>query len=160
MSASEFETENRALNERVLSIGFTGSRMGMSQPQDQVFRLLLQERVRNYRVKRFVHGGAVGADEQADRIAKEFRIPIVIRPASEDRYLYWREKNDGIARAIHSPEEPLDRNRQIVESVQEMFATPRQMTEMLRSGTWMTIRHSRRQEVPLIIILPDGSLGK
>ena len=141
-----------------ITIGFTGTRMGMSREQKQVFQLLIEKHAKQYEIKRFVHGGAVGADEQADTIAVELGIPITVRPGSDDRYLYWIEKNDGVVRAVYSPERPLDRNQLIVEQVSEMFATPGHMNEILRSGTWSTIRYTRRCEKVLTIIYPDGSI--
>jgi hypothetical protein len=141
-------------------IGFTGSRMGMTQSQRKVFTITIRDRIHEGAIQKFVHGGAIGADENADLIVSQWGIPIVVRPASNDRCLFWIEKGDGIVRAVHSVELPLERNRQIVESVREMIATPAQMKEMQRSGTWMTIRHSRRKEVPVTIIYPDGTLGQ
>jgi len=141
-----------------ITIGFTGTRMGMSREQQRVFRLSMQEYAQRYQIERFVHGGADGADEQADEIAVELGIPITIRPGSDDRYLYWIEKNDGIVRAVYGTEKPLDRNQLIVEQVSEMFATPGHRHEILRSGTWSTIRYTRRCEKQLTIIYPDGSI--
>jgi len=142
-----------------INIGFTGTRMGMSREQQRVFQELIEKRTKQYQIKRFVHGGAIGADEQADQIVCELGIPITVRPGSDDRYLYWVEKDDGVVRAVYSPEKPLDRNQLIVDSVTEMFATPVQMTEINRSGTWATIRYTRKRDKLLTIIYPDGSLS-
>lgn len=52
---------------------------------------------------------------------------------------------------------PLIRNHDIVNNVELMIACPFETTEQLRSGTWATIRYTRKQKKHLIIIWPDGT---
>jgi len=37
-----------------------------------------------------------------------------------------------------------------------MIATPGEVDEQLRSGTWSTVRFARKQGKPVHVILPDG----
>jgi hypothetical protein len=52
----------------------------------------------------------------------------------------------------------LDRNQAIANEIDMLVATPQESEEVNRSGTWATIRRTRKQEKPVLIINPDGSL--
>jgi hypothetical protein len=54
------------------------------------------------------------------------------------------------------------RNRHIVDEVDLMFAKQLQNEEIVRSGTWCTIRYAARSKVKrlLVIVWPDGTIEK
>jgi hypothetical protein len=43
----------------------------------------------------------------------------------------------------------------VVES-ELLIATPKEVKEQLRSGTWATVRRARKVGIPIILITPDG----
>jgi len=57
-----------------------------------------------------------------------------------------------------SPKDYLARNHNIVLETQELIATPFQAEEILRSGTWATIRFAKKLKRKVTIILPSGEL--
>lgn len=132
-------------------IGFTGTRKGMTEMQKTTFSKLLHE----LKASRFIHGDCVGADEQAHLAAIETGVPVRIRPctlSSQRAFVKgYDEETD--------PRPPLERNKDIVHEAQIMVACPSGFNEEMRSGTWSTIRYSRRVKKPLIIVWPDGSKG-
>jgi hypothetical protein len=151
-------------NTNPLWIGFTGIRNGMTPPQKHRFVELIDARLKliPHILVNFVHGGAIGADEEADELFSDIiynnsmSYNIIVWPASEARWRYWRKKH--VTHTIMPPEDPLVRNRKIVDQVEQMYATPAEMSEVLRSGTWATIRYTKSQDKALTIIFPDGSV--
>jgi hypothetical protein len=149
-------------NTKPVRIGFTGTRNGMTPHQKHRFVELIDARVKLYDLVYFVHGGAIGADEEADELFSDviynnsMSYNIIVWPASEARWRYWRKKH--VTHTIMPPEDPLVRNRKIVDQVEQMYATPAEMSEVIRSGTWATIRYTRSQDKSLTIIFPDGSV--
>lgn len=133
--------------------GFTGTRKGMTNAQKEVLRDFLRK------ATSFRHGNCIGSDELAHFLFREFhpRGRIIIHPATtgskqsiltkDDPYCDWME-----------PLPPLSRNRVIVLSSNLLLATPETEKEVLRSGTWATIRFARQQKRPHVIIYPEGSL--
>lgn len=65
-----------------------------------------------------------------------------------------------VADIIEPTRPPLARNRCMVERVGLVVAVPAQEGEVLRSGTWATVRHARRRGRPRILIGPDGSVRR
>jgi hypothetical protein len=47
---------------------------------------------------------------------------------------------------------PLARNTCIVLNCEHLIAAPKEDSEVLRSGTWSTIRRARKEHKPLIIL--------
>jgi hypothetical protein len=113
----------------IQSVGFTGTRQGMSHEQKMQLRLLLRSILGG--TKTFNHGGAIGADRQAASLVKLFvpRVDAVCFPAGRD---------------------PLGRNRKIVAASQILIAAPATDEEIIRSGTWATVRYARAAGIPVI----------
>lgn len=101
----------------------------------------------------FHHGDCIGADNQAAKGARLAGFRIIGHPpaVSAKRAFFPSDELWPVA-------DYLVRNRAIVNQSQEMLATPGEMTEQLRSGTWSTIRFARRIGKPCHVILPDGRL--
>ena len=122
-----------------MNIGFTGTRKGMTRDQRDVLMGLM--RARRGLVTAFHHGGAAGADREAATLASTYGWPVVPHlPAG------------------HRSEDYLARNREIVDASDELIATPGDMGEELRSGTWATIRYARRRRKMVTVVWPDGTL--
>lgn len=115
----------------------------------------------------FHHGDCVGADKEAHEIADALGLTIIIHPPEDEKKRAFCGRNKSFE---HRPPKPyLTRNREIVDECQQLLACPSQLSEITRSGTWMTIRYSRsiRSDKPKhgpehsqdpLILYPDGSV--
>ena len=59
---------------------------------------------------------------------------------------------------VHQPLPPLERNGNIVANSEALLACPETAEEVVRSGTWATIRKARKHGLPIYLILPDGTI--
>lgn len=126
---------------------FTGTQDGMSGIQLKNLEALLDR----LNLASFHHGCCIGADEEAHEIAYALEIPIYGYPC------------DITAKVAQIPREqfhwygehkaPLDRNKDIITASDFLIACPKTHTEELRSGTWATIRHARKMQIPVIILV-------
>lgn len=138
------------------TIGFTGTRRGLSCAQIQRLRLVLA-RFRDEHAARsghvvFLHGDCIGADAEADAIAAELGIARECRPCTFGHYRAYTR-----ARVVGDVLPPMERNRQIVHQAQYMIACPPNRTQIRQgSGTWATVRFSERACRSLEIIYPEG----
>ena len=65
------------------------------------------------------------------------------------------------AKQIAEPKAPMQRNRDIVADADVMIACPPNYVEIKRgSGTWATIKFTRRAKKPLYIVFPNGKIQK
>ena len=131
-------------------IGFTGTRRGMTRKQRVLLEALLESDDGE-----FHHGLCIGADEQAHEIAIRQGYRIIGHPP-ENRFNAMTVI-EGFA-AIRPNAPYLMRNRMIVKETDRLIATPGEMIDTLRSGTWSTIRYAEKLKRPVSIILPDGEL--
>lgn len=134
-------------------IGFTGTQSGMTTEQQLRVQIIVFE----LGTTDASHGDCVGSDDQFDQIAIELGLRRHIRPSTLEAKRAWCFVADGDV--LHPPKPPLIRNRDIVDEVEAMIATPKEMIETLRSGTWATIRYARKQGKPVHIVWPDGSVS-
>ncbi len=119
-----------------MKVGFTGTRQGMSQNQKEQFVLKLFE----LGVTEFHHGDCIGADADAHDIVREFfpEVKIIIHPP-EKRYTRAFKKGD-----FNHPLKPyIERDRNIVDDSEHLIGSPLDV-EVIRSGTWTTIRYARK----------------
>jgi hypothetical protein len=133
-----------------MRVGFTGTQQGMTDAQkEQVLRILAE-----YHVDEFHHGDCIGADEEFHNIVAETfgNENIIIHPPSAQQKRAfckggkWRK-----------PKAYLDRNFDIVDETDILIATPKEDHEVLRSGTWATIRYGRKDSgYHVYCIYPDG----
>jgi len=113
-----------------MKIAFTGTRRGMTNSQisqlKEIFSIL-----REAGSVEFHHGAAVGADSEAATLAADFGFNIEEHPAGKN---------------------PLDRNHDIIRYATLLIAAPAQNQEILRSGTWATIRYARTAHIPVCML--------
>jgi len=108
-----------------------------------------------------IHGGARGADEIMDAVARLYNLLSVdIYPCDPKRYEYWKRKILDDITTIHDLHLPLVRNRIIARECDRLIAMPKEMHEVLRSGTWSTVRYTRGYKKPITIIYPDGRIER
>ena len=138
-----------------LIVGITGSSYGATQrQQDSLRQLFVWLRPGGLR-----HGDCVGADAQGHDIYREVMGPnrnhayVLIHPPRDHRLRAGKIGNT-------FKELPyLERDKYIAGCVAGfrtdlLIAMPRQPREVLRSGTWATVRYARRAGTPVIILLP------
>lgn len=124
-------------------IGFTGTRKGMSNSQWHTVREFLLDGEIEY----VVHGMCVGADRDFHFCVRELRpeCKIVGLPCNI-KALVADVKCD----ITHPPQPPLVRNRVIVAKSDVLIACP-EGSEVLRSGTWATVRYARQAGIKIVI---------
>lgn len=136
-----------------MHVGFTGTQKGMTPAQYGT----LSELVAGWGSGLvFHHGDCVGADAQAHELVRALQPGARIHghPPSNSSKRSWR-----IFDSIQHPRSYLARNRDIVDACTLLVATPAQPQEVLRSGTWATVRYARGwRHKRLIVIRPDGEM--
>jgi hypothetical protein len=140
-----------------MEVSFTGTQIGMAKPQHRAFGELLLE----IRPHTFRHGICVGADAQAHLLVRMLANCIIVgHPGITKDGRKWK-RDDFIQQNcdwVEAPEEFLKRNHRMVDMSELLIATPKEDHEILRSGTWATIRYARKINKKVTIILPDGTL--
>lgn len=133
-----------------MRIGFTGTKKGMNVVQVAE----IENFVKILSPTEAHHGDCVGADFQFHTVCFEFSVPIFVHPPLNPKYRAGASNYH----AIMEPEEYLVRDRRIVDSVDYMLAAPFTNMEVLRSGTWSTIRYATDVGRRLSIVYPDGGI--
>lgn len=146
--------------ENDLHVGFTGTRQGMTRKQADECKDLLSRIRRDTDLNQwagtyrafFHHGDCIGADAEAHCIASELVFPhygIIIHPPTNQKMM---ANCKGAERM--KPKPYLERNHDIVDASTILIATPETEEEVLRSGTWATVRYARRQNMVVKILNP------
>jgi len=137
-------------------VGFTGTQKGMTDSQKLIFDAVIIE-LDSIGFAEFHHGDCVGADKDAHdsvlALAKYLDSPVktVLHPPKKKAKRAFCSADES-----RKPLSYLARNQEIVNSVDIIVATPAEKKEIVRSGTWATIRRARKQDKPVLIINPDG----
>ena len=128
-----------------MKVGFTGTQEGMSQHQKEQFVLKMLE----LHPTEFHHGDCIGADSDAHDIVREFfpNVKIVIYPPISTKKRAFKQGDE-----FKEPESYITRDYKIVDAVEILIGTPKQNQEVIRSGTWTTIRYARRTGKSHIIL--------
>jgi hypothetical protein len=136
-------------------IGFTGTREGLTDTQ----HLKLWEAIKRSGAKKAHHGCAIGADEEFALLAGSGLDPgrvIVGHPSNIPSQTSARALS--VCDEVKPARPPLDRNEDIVDACDVLFACPAGPLEIMRSGTWATVRHARKRGKPIVLFYPDGSV--
>lgn len=134
-----------------MDIGFTGTQLGCTAQQKATVRRLLIE----MDPEGVAHGDCIGADAEFHAIALQLGKWIRIHPPYKgSKRAYCEEWNE-----ILPGKDYLDRNKDIVNGVDYLIACPEGDEEVLRSGTWSTVRYARKVGVPVIVVNPDGKVA-
>lgn len=134
-------------------LGFTGTQTGMTPAQQATFRKLITRLAPD----EFRHGDCVGSDAEAHYIVRELNLSIKIvgHPPINRTKRALCQFDEALP-----VEDYLPRNRKIVASSDELFATPENYVPKIRSGTWTTVRYANAANKPVTVIWPDGSFTK
>jgi hypothetical protein len=131
--------------------GFTGTRAGMTAVQHD----WCKRWTRDVHPLVWRHGGAYGSDTQLHAIWKDTKYPskVFVYPADDKRRRQVLHQKDVFVEQVM---DPLVRNEIIVDKSTLLLATPHTQHEIIRSGTWHTIRCAIRAGKPVIIVWPNG----
>ena len=120
----------------------------MAPRQHKAVRQLL------WNVQQLHLGDCIGADAEAYEEAVRLGIKTVGHPpdnASKRAFCEYDEERP--------PKPYLARNRDIVmEGIDGLIAAPKEFVEVLRSGTWATVRYARKAGRRIWIVMPDGTI--
>lgn len=126
-------------------IGITGTREGMTDSQMlAVGRFLLEH------TGEFHHGDCVGVDVQAARIAQSLNYLTVSHPP-EDSSMRAGHLSD----TILAPLGYLERDREIVDSVEILMVVPKEKEWQSKGGTWYTHDYAKKRGVPVVMFYPE-----
>lgn len=141
-----------------ISIGFTGTRWGMTPQQSDAVWSLIAECHRGEKFNAH-HGDCVGSDEQFHELCRRAgRLGyVIVHPGPHPEYA---SQAGCLGDERHDPLPHMLRNLRIVAASTVMIATPAEMSKQPRGGTWATIRMARKAGKPLAIAWPDGSVTK
>ena len=136
------------------SIGFTGTRAGLTAGQVRTLQRELRFMMDYRNAEIFRHGDCKGSDEAAHNIAIEAGYKVVLHPPTDITIRAfcnrpWR---------VMLCEPYQERKKTIVIRSSLLIACPRQEKEIVRSETWWTIRFARELDKNIMIILPSGDL--
>lgn len=130
--------------------GFTGTQKGMTPQQSEKLRQLLQQ----LNVGVLNHGKCIGADEEADAIAQALGIHTRAFPGDNE----GKQAECEGAEVVQEPKANLERNQDIVNKSYILIAAPESEKEIMRSGTWTTVRRGRKKGMTIYFVMPDGSV--
>lgn len=145
------------------NLGFTGSRDGLTKPQHEALRGLLDAFIAEQAattpdtVPQFHHGDCVGADALSGDAAHDAGYEMHIHPPNIGTlraYCFNRYQA-----TVYEALPYLVRNKNIVDSTNILVATPNG-PETTRSGTWSTVRYARKKSKEIWIVYPDGHVAK
>lgn len=139
-----------------MDLGFSGTQKGMTEPQaEQVWGMIAAIALIYGQKVNAHHGLCVGADYQFHVMCRGFVIPIIGHPPVNKSKVAKFNMLDFAY--LWDDKDYLDRNTDIVDCSTAFIATPGEMEEQLRSGTWSTIRKAKRKGIRGSIVFPDGS---
>ena len=133
-----------------MKVSFTGTKNGMTDYQHTRLLEVLSELCLEKGVEEFHHGVCVGADEEAHAVALCFKIPVILHPPIDQKSM----AKCLMAKEVREPKPYLVRNRDIVDEGDLLIAAPATKWEVLRSGTWATVRYARKKNKVIIFIWP------
>ena len=138
-----------------MKIGFTGTRRGMTQAQLEVVRRILGAQDRYCELH---HGDCIGADDQADEIAIEFDMYVIVHPPVSDALracCFWKRGRERINHIERGPKPYHERNRAIVDETDFLIAAPASLAT--GGGTWYTINYALEVGKNVYAVMPDGT---
>jgi hypothetical protein len=135
---------------KTLNIGFTGTQKGMTDFQCLTVGNFLRIYEREPTELWFLQGDCIGADHEASFMAYGMGYKIWTFPPIHSSKRAWMKSD-----RMETPREYLTRNHNIVKACDMLVAAPAEDTEVLRSGTWATIRYAKKLDVHTFIVYPD-----
>jgi len=145
---------------KVIKLGFTGTRYGMTSEQlDALVTAFESLRQCGLVVGDAHEGWCVGADEQFITAVRLAMPHATIHHHPCDMKALQSKEPPQPEDIVHEEKPPLKRNQDIVDVCDLLIAAPREMEEVQRSGTWSTLRRAVKAGKDTILIRPDGSMS-
>jgi hypothetical protein len=141
-------------------VGFTGTQRGMTPAQRLMFEAVIAK-LDSLGISEFHHGDCIGSDKEAHEAVSTLSaffkssVKIILHPPNKRSKRAFCSADE-----LRKPLSYLDRNQEIVNSTDVLIATPAEEVEVLRSGTWSTIRRARKQNKIILIINPCGECSE
>lgn len=135
----------------MIAVGFTGSRGGLTSAQGDALAVVLSNMLLKEGARQLHHGDCIGSDASAARIARNLGYRTVAHPPANPRLRAHAPADD-----VRKPLPYKERDRAIVAVTLALIACPATDYEVLRSGTWYTVRRAREAGRRLIVIGPTG----
>ncbi len=132
-----------------MNVGFTGTQCGLTPAQ----RTQLIEVLKSFGPLQhtFHHGDCVGADATAHDLARDEGYQIVRHPPLNPKHRAFCVEGEQRERKRY-----LTRNHDVVDESDVLIACPYQPREVIRSGTWATVRYAKKVNKLVILVLPSG----
>jgi hypothetical protein len=131
-----------------MKIGMTGTRNDITEMAQKTLINFLN----NNKINEVHHGDCVGADNTFHNICLAFNIKIIIHPPDDNKMRSFCKSD-----TILPTKKYIKRNHDIVDVSDMLIAFPPTKEELLRSGTWSTIRYAKKKNKKIFIIFPDGT---
>lgn len=134
-------------------LGFTGTREGMTNLQESAVAAIIWRIGIKQGIVEAHHGDCLGADAQFHAMIRQDspETTIVGHPPSKPDLRAYCDCDE-----LREPKPYLVRNADIVRESDEMVATPKEMVEQFKGGTWFTIHEAKRQGKRCLIVWPNG----
>lgn len=135
-------------------VGFTGTREGLTAPQEVALRELLGLLQPN----QFHHGDARGADALAATICNNMKLrpTIICHPPLRSAMRAFTLFND----KSYPKDDYHPRNRNIVHCSDLLVACPQLVRKRQdKGGTWYTIKFAEKQGRSVYAVWPDGTVS-
>jgi hypothetical protein len=144
----------------MIKIGFTGTRKGMTAEQ----RDALADIFSCYQEIEFHHGDCVGSDAEAhDLVSAYFKsgLRIVIHPGySTNSPADTSMRAFRVGNEVREPKPHFARNRDIVNEIDMLVATPPCKPLPTSGGTSYTVGYARQVGRKVIVVYPDGEASE
>ena len=137
------------LKRESVHLGMTGTRDGMTKEAKVSFCKFLE----GQEITEGHHGDCKGADTDFHSELEKRKIRIVVHPPTNSKARSFCK-----GAKICKPKPYLVRNCTIVEATEMLVAFPPTKKEILRSGTWSTIRYAKKKRRKIIIFHKEGSV--
>jgi hypothetical protein len=136
-------------------IGFTGTRLGMTDEQKEAVHDLLQQWKKKSTIGlEGLHGDCIGADADFHQICRDLAITVYKVPSNWER---TTAHTDAPLLEGFEPTRPYARNRILVDAATKLIGCPFNYKYTERSGTWYTMTYAANKGKSVITVFPDGS---
>lgn len=132
-----------------MKVGFTGTRNVPTTKQKRALDVLLMRLDEEFNITEVSHGDCKGSDKNFHDAVRSLlpKVRINVYPPLDSKHRAFCEGD-----VVYKEMEYLDRNQAIVDNSDILIATPKENSEVLRSGTWATIRMAKKKGIKIHII--------
>lgn len=133
-----------------MHLGITGTRKGITQAQFDVFHKMIEE---DSCISHLHQGDCMGADYNLTCMFLMMHYARIVRHPPINR----GTQANGEFHETRERKTYLERDKDIVNESDYLWAAPKG-EEIVRSGTWTTVRYARKKGIPITIVMPNGDI--